>query len=93
MAKKNDNKKEEERVTDISVYVAALSATYRPARTPQETTHWFSTHEVADAIRQIDPSAKVDENLVFQALRDAGYDFCNRPGSQGLQFMWMFREK
>lgn len=94
MAKKNDNQKKEGRpVTDISVYVAALSATYRPARTPAETTHWFSTHEVADAIRQIDPSAKVDENLVFQALRDAGYDFCNRPGSQGLQFKWMFREK
>lgn len=93
MAKRSDNQKKEQPVTDISVYVAALGATYRPSRTPQEATHWFSTHEVADAIRQIDPSAKVDENQVFQALRDAGYDFCNRPGSQGLQFKWMFREK
>lgn len=94
MTKKNENhQKEEERVTDISVYVAALSATYKPAKSPSETTHWFSTDEVVAAIKQIDPSAKVDSTQVFDALRDAGYEFCNRPSSQGLQFKWMFREK
>ena len=30
---------------------------------------------------------------VIMKLRDAGYEFCNRPSSQGLQFKWMFREK
>lgn len=94
MTKRNEiRQKEEERVTDISVYVAALSATYKPAKSPAETTHWFSTDEVVAAIRQIDPSAKVDSTQVFDALRDAGYEFCNRPSSQGLQFKWMFREK
>lgn len=54
------NKKEtpEQPITDISIYVAALSTTYRPASAPAEATHFFSTTEVVDAIRGIDPSAK-----------------------------------
>ena len=80
-------------VTDISVYVDALAVRFRPALSPADTTHWFSTEEVVSAIRQIDPSAKVDATQVFQALRNAGYDFCNRPSAQGLAFRWMFHEK
>ena len=55
------NKKEtpEQPITDISIYVAALSTTYRPASAPAEATHFFSTTEVVDAIRGIDPAAKV----------------------------------
>lgn len=54
------NKKEtpEQPITDISIYVAALSTTYRPASAPAEATHFFSTIEVVDAIRGIDPSAR-----------------------------------
>jgi len=50
------NKKEtpEQPITDISIYVAALSTTYRPASAPTEATHFFSTAEVVDAIRGID---------------------------------------
>ena len=80
-------------MTDIGIYVTALGVSYEPAHNPSETTHWFSTDEVVAAIRQIDPSAKVDATQVYHALRDAGYEFCNRPSSQGLQFKWMFREK
>lgn len=93
MAKDKKQQEQQSDVTDISVYVAALSVNYKPASTPAETTHWFSTEEVVTAIKQIDPSAKVDATQVFNALRNAGYDFCNRPSSQGLQFKWMFREK
>ncbi len=92
--RKDKNKqKEEQPVTDISVYVAALSVNYRPAHSPSDATHWFSTGEVVEAIKDIDPSAQVTAEQVFKALRDAGYDFCNRPSSQGLQFKWMFHEK
>ena len=89
------NKKEnpEQPITDISIYVAALSTTYRPASAPTEATHFFSTAEVVDAIRGIDPSARIDYEQVFSALRDAGYKFCNRPGAHGLEFKWMFRER
>ena len=90
MNKKKDN--QEQPITDISIYVAALQATYSPAPTPADATHFFSTAEVVDAIKDIDPSAKVSSEQVFQALRNAGFDFCNRPGSQGLVFKWMFRE-
>ena len=89
------NKKEpqEQPITDISIYVAAISTTYRPASAPAEATHFFSTAEVVDAIKEIEPSAKVSPEQVFSALRDAGYEFCNRPGAHGLEFKWMFRER
>lgn len=90
MTKKKEN--DEQPITDISIYVAALSSTYRPASTPAEATHFFSTPEVIDAIRNLDPSAKVCAEQITKALLDAGYKFCNRPGAQGLEFKWMFRE-
>ena len=93
MAKNNKQQQEQTNLPDIGIYVQALARSYQPALSPAETTHWFSTAEVVAAIRQIDPSAKVDDTLVFHALREAGYEFCNRPSSQGLQFKWMFREK
>ena len=89
---KKNKENDEQPITDISIYIAAFSATYRPASTPAEATHFFSTLEVLDAIRDIDPSAKVCAEQIFSALRDAGYNFCNRPGSQALVFKWMFRE-
>ena len=88
----NKKETEDQPITDISVYVAALFSTYRPASTPAEATHFFSTPEVVDAIRDIDPSAKISAEQVFSALLKAGFDFCNRPGAQGLEFKWMFRE-
>ncbi len=88
----NKKETEEQPITDICVYVAALSSTYRPASAPAEATHFFSTPEVVDAIRNIDPSSKVCAEQIFAALLKAGYNFCNRPGAQGLEFKWMFRE-
>ena len=41
-----ENKKQsrtEQPVTDISIYVAALEKTYKPAQTPADATHFFST--------------------------------------------------
>lgn len=90
MTTKNEN--DEQPITDISIYIAALSVTYRPASTPAEATHFFSTPEVVDAIRNLDPSAKVCAEQITKALHDAGYKFCNPPGAQGLEFKWMFRE-
>lgn len=91
MGKTNDNNNQQP--VDLSRYTDALAETYEPAKSPAETTHWFTTEEVAAAIRQVNPSLKVDVTQVFDALHAAGYDFCNPPGSQGLHFKWMFREK
>ena len=83
----------EQPVTDISIYVAALEKTYKPAQTPADATHFFTTEEVVQAITEIDPSAKVKPAEVFAALRAAGFDFCNRPGSIGISFRWMLKER
>ena len=91
-----ENKKQsrtEQPVTDISIYVAALEKTYKPAQTPADATHFFTTEEVVQAITEIDPSAKVKPAEVFVALRAAGFDFCNRPGSIGISFRWMLKER
>lgn len=91
-----ENKKQsrtEQPVTDISIYVAALEKTYKPAQTPADATHFFTTEEVVQAITEIDPSAKVKPAEVFAALRAAGFDFCNRPGSVGISFRWMLKER
>ena len=91
--RENERKDEKARQYDLSIYVNAIGMSFEPAIGPSETTHWFSTEEVVSAIKQIDPSAKVDASLVYHALSEAGYKFCNRPSSHGLQFKWMFREK
>ena len=60
MKKQQNNSSEEnkdEKITDISIYIAALQATYKPAPDVRHTTHWFTTNEVYDAIKQLDPSA------------------------------------
>lgn len=89
MTTKKEN--DEQPITDISIYIA-VSGFIVPASTPAETTHFFSTPEVVDAIRNLDPSAKVCAEQITTALLDAGYKFCNRPGAQALEFKWMFRE-
>lgn len=43
--------------------------------------------------REIDPGANINKEQVFEAMRQAHYNFCNRPGAIGLQFKWMMRER
>lgn len=67
MSNKENNT--EQPITDISIYIAALQKTYAPAPTPADATHFFSTAEVVDAIREIDPSAKVAPTEVLSAMQ------------------------
>jgi len=80
-----------EEAPDMSEFIRAIGKNYRPALSPQDTTHWFTTREVLTAVREISPGIRISEADVFGALRDAGYEFCCRPGSQGLVFRWMFK--
>lgn len=91
--KKGKEPQEQAQPADISGYIVALGRSYEPALTPSYATHWFSTDEVVDAIRDIDPSAKVSKEQMFQALSDAGYKYGIKPGSQGLMFRWMMRAR
>lgn len=87
------NEVEKEPITDISIHIAALSATFKPAFDARHTTHWFTTDEVYDAIRRIDPGANINKEQVHQAMHDAGYRYQNRPGSSGIDFRWMLTAK
>lgn len=86
-------KDKEQTITDISIHVAALSASFKPAPDARHSTHWFTTDEVFDAIRRIDPGAQITKDQVHQAMHDAGYRYQNRPGSAGLDFRWMLQAK
>ena len=51
----------EEQITDISIHIAALSASFKPADI-RTATHWFTTDEIYDAIRRIDPGADISKS-------------------------------
>ena len=94
MKERNETEQQnEKKITDISIYVASLSSIYSPAKTPADTTHWFSTDEILNAIRELNPGAEISKEHIFEAMRNAGYDFANRPCAQGLAFKWMLKEK
>ena len=83
---------QEPKITDISIYIAGLQATFRPAQDARHTTHWFSTDEVYSAIKRLDPAAAITKEQLFKAMTDAGFKFQNRPGASGCDFRWMLQE-
>lgn len=91
--KNNPEENPQEKITDISIYIAALSTIFAPATDPARATHWLTTEEVVKAIKELDPSAQVSQDEIFRALWDAGYRFGQRPCAQGLSFRWMMIEK
>lgn len=90
---KGQEAQEQAQPADISGYMAALERSFEPASELKQATHWFSTDEVVDAIKDIDPCSKVSKDEVYQALRDAGYEYGVKPGTQGLLFRWMMHAK
>ena len=74
-------------------YIDALQATFLPALTEAETTHWFSTDEVYDAIKKISPGASITKEEVYDAMIEAGFRFQCRPGALALDFKWMLKVK
>lgn len=84
---------QEPKITDISIYIAGLQATFRPAQDARHTTHWFSTDEVYSAIKRLDPAATITKEQLFKAMTDAGFKFQNRPGASGCDFRWMLQER
>lgn len=84
---------QEPKITDISIYIAGLQATFRPAQDARHTTHWFSTDEVYSAIKRLDPAAAITKEQLFKAMTDVGFKFQNRPGASGCDFRWMLQER
>ena len=76
-----------------SSYIEALMQTFLPASSEAETTHWFSTDEVYDAIKKISPGAGITKEEVYDAMVAAGFRFQCRPGALALDFKWMLKIK
>jgi len=57
---------QEPKITDISIYIAGLQATFRPAQDARHTTHWFSTDEVYSAIKRLDPAAAITKEQLLK---------------------------
>lgn len=74
-------------------YIDALQKTFLPALTEDETTHWFSTDEVYDAIKKISPGAGITKEEIYDAMIRAGFQFQCRPGALALDFKWMLKVK
>ena len=78
---------------NVSTYVDVLLQTFAPAMNDAETTHWFSTDEVYEAIKRIDPGSEISKDDIFQGMLDAGFRYQNRPGALALDFKWMLKSK
>ena len=91
MKKEKDEKSNPQ--TDLSVYLEAINRSFEPVEDPAAATHWFSTDEVADAIRDIDPSANIEKAQLVKALEEAGYKIECKRGTQALLFRWMLRAR
>ena len=80
--------------SDKEIYfIVALMEVYAQALSECEGTHWFTSHDLVEAIRNIDPATSVTESDVYQILHDAGFRYQPRPGSVGCEFRWMMKQK
>lgn len=75
------------------VHLEAIYASFRPADSPETATHWFSTEEIYDAIRRVDPATELTKEQVHNTMLLAGFRYAIRPGSAGIDFRWMLIAK
>lgn len=84
---------DQERRMQDNDYIASLMSVYAPALSESEATHWFTTQEVFEAIKKIDPATSLTVNDVYTSLRDAGFRYQPRSGTIGCEFRWMLKRK
>lgn len=89
------SKKEEkqEKEVNLSPYIDALGAVFQPAFDARHTTHWFSTDEIFQEIKQINPGADISKEDIHDAMLAAGYRYQQRPGALGCNFRWMLKAR
>lgn len=83
----------DEQITDLSIYIAALGRTFAPAKTFKDTTHWFTTEEICNSIKSLNPSEHFKKGDLVEALKSNGYIFSTKPGGQSIQFYWLLKSK
>lgn len=85
----NDNSN----MIDLGPFIDAIYVRFRPALTAREATHHFSTAEIRQAIKDLNPSLEISEAQVYDAMSLAGFKFDALSGTQSLIFKWLLVEK
>ena len=75
-----------------SEYLDALSMRFRPARDVRDTTHWMTTTEIFNAIRDLDPGTELSLYDLFESMKSSGYIYSSRPGTHSLMLQWQLHE-
>lgn len=88
MAKKQQPSSHE----SASEYLDALSMRFRPARDVMDTTHWMTTVEIFNAIRDLNPGTQLSLYDLFESMKSSGYIYSSRPGTHCLSLQWQLHE-
>lgn len=79
--------------SDISGIMSAITDRFVPADDPAHATHRFSTSEIHQAIKALNPGLDVSVSQVFDAMQNEGFCFCQMPGHASLSFVWILKER
>lgn len=78
---------------ELDQYINVLLESYKPVASLDEATHFFSTDEVFEAIKDINPGSSINKETIFQTMLDNGFIFKPRAGSSGISFKWLLAIK
>lgn len=84
---------DQEQPVDLSPYINVIQSRFVPAQNRKDATHHFSTAEVKQAIKQLNPGLEVNDSDVYDAMIEAGFIFDTVPGAQSLIFKWLLIQK
>lgn len=81
----------EEQVATAHEFIENIKAVYLPATSINDTTHFFSTEEVFESIKGINPNLRLSKESIYTAMSEAGYLFRPRPGGFSLEMRWLMK--
>lgn len=84
---------EQKEPVDLTPYINVILQRFSPVANSGEATHRFSTAEVRNAIRNLNPGIAVYDRDVYDAMIEAGFTFDIMPGAQSLIYQWLLKEK
>lgn len=79
--------------SNLGLYMDVLMESFKPVSTNEAATHFFSTDEIFDAIKQLNPGAEISKEDIYQAMIDAAFVFKPRSGTSGIDFRWLLSQK
>ena len=78
--------------SNVDQYMDSLMDLYNPTENQSNSTHQFSTDEIYDAIKSLNPGVEISKNDIYNAMINRGFIFKPRLGA-GLEFRWLLIQK